>query len=867
MSQPEETSGAPSRASSFIIWRPISHVTRLFRTPFLGFDNVIPLRRFTPLGARQLLQSTVGGSMFFRRVRRSERAVMRQAQARRIAQRAWQDEEAFFALFTKHHTLPATQLSNIQRFLEARPRSPLACSPMEECRAYLSRARPEDTRSTLNALRNIIEDARQTRPTIAALLLDESAGFTQALERVSDAVEVALSTWLELTAPVTAQLEADLDTQLKLFDDIATLLVPQPTADNIRWWTRLAQSVFFFLIRGLPFLQIDRWVNLIWGRYGWAHDEPGASFPSTRALLDTLRHRVEAIDHLPEAELLRALAASAQGSEEEAEDALVHIRHLISPTQINLFLSQKRSRPGHETFLGVVGRAGVDHQRIWFQEILVRAILPQSRIERLLDRHSVFVDLTNPSAPRVYDELGTSYPQIGRDILELYPRREEVIELRKRILKREQAWHTTHTRCKPDAFFGPFVREQLCYYRDIPESGSGILVVGAVRGDHLIRTLTERYSELLIRISGVVVEISDPNLRFHYRIPPSEADREQLTQVVRDALSVYLISDLHIGDGTETDVFDARKAASLRRLIEHIAQRASSLTVLGDFLDGLQRESLQAIIGIREELLRALRTVPHLTMIPGNHDHQLSAAEAQRIGRWMTSAARRQDARAHARQRTAALRETLTALTGAQFRELILDIDRGLALHHGHFSDKHNVSLVGRIAHGTFYNLAWKLGGRRAAERLEYYFSERLDQVLQRWWWPKATRTFERFFDRNMLLMEALDYLRVSSPLHRAYSLKRPIYTVGNGHTHLFEVPGDDPPIQLAMQDICDAMMISSPKVQKIDTGTWAGRRFKFNLRGVPIREDAFFSADTRDVIRFLLTEISPVDPKEWERQ
>ena len=41
---------------------------------------------------------------------------------------------------------------------------------------------------------------------------------------------------------------------------------------------------------------------------------------------------------------------------------------------------------------------------------------------------------------------------------------------------------------------------------------------------------------------------------------------------------------------------------------------------------------------------------------------------------------------------------------------------------------------------------------QQVREQVEYYFSERLDQRLQTWWWPKAVRTFERFFDRNMLI-------------------------------------------------------------------------------------------------------------------
>jgi hypothetical protein len=67
------------------------------------------------------------------------------------------------------------------------------------------------------------------------------------------------------------------------------------------------------------------------------------------------------------------------------------------------------------------------------------------------------------------------------------------------------------------------------------------------------------------------------------------------------------------------------------------------------------------------------------------------------------------------------------------------------------------------------------------------------------------------------------------------------------------------------MQSFCDALMTTPPKIQKLDTGTWAGRRFKFNMRGEPLKEDVFFSSETRDVIRILLTKAERVLPEEWE--
>ena len=868
------TSPTTDRASPFIVWRSVSHVTKLFRTPFVGFDPdvdrdkapelAVPLRRFTPLGARRYLLRTEGGLAFFRSVRRTERQVLRKTRLLKIARRAWMVEEELFTLVLQGVHLPVRErLRRIVRFIENRDRSPLASSPMEEIRAYLRRASREEPEEILEELEDIIETARGLRSSIAGKLLDESLPLPDALLSAADEVDAALSNYLELTLPVLDTIDQELDELLELYNDIEAELVPWPLADAIRLTTHIAQSVFFFLVRELPFLRIDRWANRIWQRYGWAKsDEPGMSFLSPAERLASIRRRLEGVRHdLPGVEVLRALAAEM----EDTSEALILLRRTLTPRETNVFISQKRSRPGQETFLCVLGRPGLDIERVWFQEILVRSILPQASIEQLLDAHSVFVDLTNPTDPRVYDELGEEYPDIGRGIRGLYPPRDDIVELRRRIHRRQQDWRNTHTRCHDHPFFSHYVRPRLCYYASVPETHSGVLVTGAVRGDQLLRTLTRWHAPLLMMLGDVVIEIADPDLLFHYSGTPKASDREHFEAIVRDALSVYLISDLHIGDGSETDIFDERKAASMASLFQHIAARRSSLLILGDGLDGLQGSSLQAIAKIREPLLKELCAIPQVTMIPGNHDYQLSAAEAQRTGRWMLSVARQRAARIAARLNAESLRQTLTTLTGATIRELILDVDRGLALQHGHFNDQHNVGVVGRIAHSTMYTLVWKLGGRSAAERLEYYFSERLDQRLQIWWWPKAVRTFERFFDRNMLMMEALDYLRSHSPLHQAYRLKRATYTVGNGHTHLFELPDDTPPIQVAMQSFCDALMTTPPKIQKLDTGTWAGRRFKFNMRGEPLKEDVFFSSETRDVIRILLTKAERVSPEEWE--
>jgi hypothetical protein len=862
------------RTSPFIVWRSVSHVTQLFRTPFVGFDPsvdpsrapelVVPLRRFTPLGARRHLLHTDGGMEFFRRVRQTERQVLRKARLLKIARQAWTVEEELFGLVLQGAHLPAQErLRRIVRFVEARDRSPLASSPMEEIRAYLHRSSLEDPEDILEELEDIIESAQRLRASIAGRLLDESLSLPDALLGTAGEVDAALSNYLELTVPVLEGIDRELDELLELYNDIEAELVPWPLADAIRFSTRIAQSVFFFLVRWLPFLSIDRWANAIWHRYGWTGEgEPGRSFLSPAERLEAIRRRLEGVRHdLPGVEMLRALAAEM----EDASEALILIRRTLNPQEINVFISQKRSRPGQETFLCVLGRPGLDVERVWFQEILVRSILPQASIEQLLDSHSVFVDLTNPSNPRVYDELGDEYPDIGRGIRGLYPPRDDIVELRRHIHRRQQAWRNCYSRCHDHPFFSRFAQPLLCYYASVPETHSGVMVSGAVRGDNLLRSLTKWHDALLMKLGDVVVEIADPDLHFHYASEPEPEARESFEQIVADALSVYLISDLHIGDGSETDIFDARKADSLAALFQHVAERRSSLVVLGDGLDGLQRHSLQAIMEIRKPLLKLLRRIPQVTMIPGNHDYQLSAAEAQRTGRWMLSSGRQRAARIAAGLNAEQLRHTITALTGATIRELILDIDRGLALQHGHFNDQHNVGVLGRIIHSTVYTLVWRLGGRSAAERLEYYFSERLDQRLQTWWWPKAVRTFERFFDRNMLLMEALDYLRSHSPLHRAYRLRRATYTVGNGHTHLFELPGDTPPIQVAMQSFCDALMLTPPLIQKLDTGTWAGRRFKFNMRGEPLKEDLFFSSETRDVIRILLTRAERVAPEEWE--
>jgi predicted phosphodiesterase len=92
-----------------------------------------------------------------------------------------------------------------------------------------------------------------------------------------------------------------------------------------------------------------------------------------------------------------------------------------------------------------------------------------------------------------------------------------------------------------------------------------------------------------------------------------------------------VISDLHLGTRTRTDLLDRPEVRS--RLMSEL-QRADEVVLLGDSIELRDRplaEALAVAAPFFEELGEALAG-RRVTLVPGNHDHQLAAAWLRRRG-------------------------------------------------------------------------------------------------------------------------------------------------------------------------------------------------------------------------------------------
>jgi UDP-2,3-diacylglucosamine pyrophosphatase LpxH/uncharacterized membrane protein HdeD (DUF308 family) len=85
---------------------------------------------------------------------------------------------------------------------------------------------------------------------------------------------------------------------------------------------------------------------------------------------------------------------------------------------------------------------------------------------------------------------------------------------------------------------------------------------------------------------------------------------------------IFVISDLHLGDGGARDNFEAgRKTPDLRAFVDHVGAEGGELLVLGDLFE-LWQMNLSLLFVKRRELLDHLASVD-LAYVPGNHDVDL----------------------------------------------------------------------------------------------------------------------------------------------------------------------------------------------------------------------------------------------------
>lgn len=104
---------------------------------------------------------------------------------------------------------------------------------------------------------------------------------------------------------------------------------------------------------------------------------------------------------------------------------------------------------------------------------------------------------------------------------------------------------------------------------------------------------------------------------------PLEATRERRIAADRP---VYFISDLHMGDGSRSDIF-MRKDRALLELLARVRDEGARLVIVGDAIDFYQAWSLTSVLKAHGPLLRALSELADkngVIYIYGNHDHDIA---------------------------------------------------------------------------------------------------------------------------------------------------------------------------------------------------------------------------------------------------
>ncbi len=107
---------------------------------------------------------------------------------------------------------------------------------------------------------------------------------------------------------------------------------------------------------------------------------------------------------------------------------------------------------------------------------------------------------------------------------------------------------------------------------------------------------------------------------------PGWNQRPTVVEVLDPASRVWFVSDMHLGDGTRSDVFFG-KDRHLIALIERVEEEGSTLAILGDAIDFNQAWSFTRVLRAHQELLSTLSRLSRegrLYYIIGNHDYDIS---------------------------------------------------------------------------------------------------------------------------------------------------------------------------------------------------------------------------------------------------
>ncbi len=105
--------------------------------------------------------------------------------------------------------------------------------------------------------------------------------------------------------------------------------------------------------------------------------------------------------------------------------------------------------------------------------------------------------------------------------------------------------------------------------------------------------------------------------------------RRPVVQHMAPDQKIWMISDLHLGDGTPSDAFFG-KDAHLVALLQRIQAEGSQLVIVGDAIDFHQAWTLRRILAAHPDLFRALADLAaadRVTYVIGNHDDELAIYE------------------------------------------------------------------------------------------------------------------------------------------------------------------------------------------------------------------------------------------------
>lgn len=240
---------------------------------------------------------------------------------------------------------------------------------------------------------------------------------------------------------------------------------------------------------------------------------------------------------------------------------------------------------------------------------------------------------------------------------------------------------------------------------------------------------------------------------------------------------VWLVSDLHLGDGSRSDAFMG-KDRLLLQLLDRVAAEGARLVICGDAFDFLQAHDFTPVIKAHGKLLRRLGELaagPGVWYLHGNHDHDMHVYSD--LLRFEVCA-------------RLWIGDDVLVQHGHQFDPWIGEDVKGAGLatrlHHGL---EYQLGAWLRLPLTDFYS-GWLRGFLWLAHKAWLVVRAR-NAVLRRLGFEELARKSEDFFD-YWAQNDAGNPMRMTLPALR-YARSRGAKTVVCGHTHMpgtFELDG-----------------------------------------------------------------------------